>query len=410
MRVAYFDCFAGASGDMTLGALVDAGADPEALRKALAGLGLGREFELRFERVRKGALAATKARVDVLSGPAHAPLYVSAKDHAHPGRHLGDVLGIVARGGLAPAARERAEAIFRRLAEAEAAVHGTTTDHVHFHEVGAVDAIVDVCGAVVGLDLLGIEAVHVSELTLGRGVVRSAHGELPAPAPAVLELCKGAPTRTRDVGHELLTPTGAAILTTLAKGYGAAPDLVLGAIGYGAGDADFEGFPNVLRVLVGETNPAAAAGEEPNRCVVLETNIDDASPQVVGYAIDRLLAAGALDAFAVPCSMKKSRPGTLLVAIARDADTAALEAVFFRETTTFGVRRHAVSRTALEREVVRVVTPHGDVGVKIGRYRGALVSATPEYEDCRRIAAASGVPLKTVQEAAQRAATVVASR
>ncbi len=391
-RIAYFDCFSGIAGDMALGALVDAGAPPEALREALRGIGCGREFDLRFDRVHRGPLAALKARVTVLREDA-------------PERHLMEVIGIIDGGDLEPAVAERARRTFERLAEAEAAVHGTTREEVHFHEVGAIDAIADVCGTAAALDLLGVEHVYSAEPVVGRGAIRSAHGELPAPGPAFLHLLAGvrAPVRTRDVPYELTTPTGAAILTTLAHAFGPAPDMALRSVGYGAGDRDPpEGLPNVLRVLVGETAAPGGPGA-PESCVAIEANLDDASPQVVGHALERLLAAGALDAFVTPAGMKNSRPGLFLTVLARDSDVERLERAIFEETTTFGVRRHAVSRTVLERSFVGVTTRFGTVRMKVGKFRGEVLQATPEFEDCRGLAERAGVPVRSVIEAAARA-------
>jgi uncharacterized protein (TIGR00299 family) protein len=399
VRIAYFDCASGCAGDMCLGALVDAGCDPARLAGMLAGLGIGREFDLSFERVKRGPLAATKARV-----------FVIGKADEHPHRRLADVLRLIDGARLPGRVAERAASAFRALAAAEAKVHGESVESVHFHEVGAVDAIVDVVGTCAALEVLGVEEVHSSEATVGRGTIRSAHGELPAPGPAVMNLLAGKPLRTRDVGHELTTPTGAALLATLAgPRFGSIPAMTLLAQGWGAGDADFKTHPNVLRVLLGETAPAAGAGAEPKgapeRCVVLEANLDDLTPQLVSAAIDALLAAGALDAFTVPCLMKKGRPGHLLAALAREGDVARIEAVFFRETTTFGVRRRAAERTVLAREIVRVATEFGEVEVKVGRLDGlGVVTAAPEYESARRLAEAKGVAVRAVIDAARAAA------
>jgi hypothetical protein len=394
MRIAYFDCFSGFAGDMALGALIDAGLDPDALRGAMAGLGLGRDFALRFEKTRRGPLAATKAHVDILvpeAGRAHRTLY--------------DVEQVIARGGLAPAVAARAAAVFRRLAAAEARVHGTSLEQVHFHEVGALDAIADICGTCAALALLGVEAVFASEPLLGRGVIRSAHGEIPAPGPAVLHLLEGLPLRSRDVGHELTTPTGAALLAELSRGFGPIPAMTLRAVGVGAGDADFPTHPNVCRVLLGD---AATASGAPDRVTVLEANLDDLSPQLVAAAVEACFAAGALDAFVVPCQMKKGRPGLILTALADEPRAAEVEAAIFRETTTFGVRRRACERTVLDRETARVETAYGPVDVKIGRRAGRLVTAMPEFETVKRLALAHGLPVRAVHEAAVAAARALA--
>lgn len=372
---------------MALGALVDAGLAPEVLARALSGLGLGSEFALRFEKVRRGPLAATKAHVDVLAkGPA---------------RTLFDVERVIERGGLEPEVAARATAVFRRLAGAEALVHGTSVAEVHFHEVGAIDAIVDICGTCAGLAALGVEEVRASEAVVGRGTIRAAHGEIPAPGPAVLRLLEGIPLRARDVGHELTTPTGAALLAVLAKSFGPIPPMTLRATGTGAGTADFPTHPNVCRVLLGDAPPARA--EAPERVLVLEANLDDLSPQLVAAALDACLAAGALDAFALPCFMKKGRPAHLLTVIAREEDARAMEELLFRETTTFGIRRHVCDRAVLAREKILVATPMGEVEVKLGRLEGKIVTATPEFESVKRLAAERKLPLRAVHEAAVRA-------
>jgi len=392
---------------MSLGALVDAGCSPDALREAVRGLGLGREFDIRFERTTRGAIAAAKVHVDVF--PRRRSL-VHVKEEAHEHRRLADVLAVLRGGGLAPRALSRAEAVFDALAGAEAKVHGSTKDEVHFHEVGAVDAIVDIAGTCAALEVLGVDRVYASEATLGRGIIRSAHGEIPAPAPAVVHILKGRPTRTRDVGHELTTPTGAALLATLAEDrFGGIPPMRLLASGWGAGDADFKTHANVLRVILGELTEAGASSDPKGApeagLLLLEADIDDQTGQEIAAAIEALLAAGALEAHATPCVMKKGRPGVTLAAIAREADRERVEAAFFRETTTFGVRRRAVERTVLAREVVPVETPLGAVLVKVGRLpSGAVASATPEFESAKKLALERGLAVREVLEAARAAA------
>ena len=402
MRIAYFDCFSGCAGDMCLGALVDAGCDEARLVAALGGLGIGKEFDLRFERVTRGAVAATKAEVYLVGqgeiGHGH------GHGHGHE-RRLRDVLAIIERGQLPPRVAARAATVFRVLAAAEAKVHGTSIDEVHFHEVGAVDAIVDVVGTCAALEILAVDEVYASEATVGRGTIRSAHGELPAPGPAVLNILAGRPIRTRDVGHELTTPTGAALLVGLAgPRFGSIPAMTLAAQGFGAGTAELASHANVLRVIVGDLTAASGGRGAPERCVVLEANLDDLTPQLVSAAVEALFAAGALDAFTIPCLMKKGRPGHLLTALAREEDVARVEAVFFRETTTFGVRRRAAERTVLAREIVKVATPWGEVEVKVGRLDGpAIVTATPEYESAKRLAEEKNVPVRAVIDAARAA-------
>lgn len=385
MKIAYFDCFSGAAGDMIVGALIDAGAPRDELLAGLGALGIS-GYELAAEKVRKQGLSAT--RFDV-----------TLTDQANqPHRHLEDVYSILNAASLTDSVRAKAKAIFRRLAEAEASVHGTTVDKIHFHEVGAVDAIVDVVGAASALELLGIERVVCSELRVGSGTVKCAHGVLPVPAPATLELIKGILFRGGDEEGELLTPTGAAVLTTLADSFGPVPAMRVTAIGHGAGSRDGAHGPNVLRVLIGESEAEA----ESDRVTVLETNIDDATPEMVGHCIERLLAEGALDAYVVPITMKKGRPGMLLAVIAPPEKVDALERIVFAESTTLGIRRHEVLRSKLRRVIETVETPYGPIRMKIGSGAG-IVTAGPEYEDCRRAALEHEVALRTVMEAARAA-------
>jgi uncharacterized protein (TIGR00299 family) protein len=388
MKLAYFDCFSGISGDMTLGALVDAGASVDALRVELEKLPV-EGWQIGAEKVRKGAIAATFVRVEV-----------TGSQHHH--RHLRDILMFIEQAPLAPRVRERAAAIFRRLGEAEARIHGVPIEKVHFHEVGAVDAIVDIVGACVGLELLGIEAVYGSAVNVGGGIVATAHGTLPVPAPASVELLRGAPTYSSGIEKELTTPTGAAILSTLAAGIGAQPPMRVAAVGYGAGSWDLPGQANVLRVMIGE---AAEAGAGDETLTMLETNLDDITPELVGWVTEQALAAGALDVFTTPAQMKKNRPGVQLSVLCAAEAADRLTELLFRETTTLGVRSYAVRRRALERAQERVETPWGAVAMKVARLDGAVLNAAPEYEDCARVARERGVPLKQVMAAAQAAFT-----
>jgi pyridinium-3,5-bisthiocarboxylic acid mononucleotide nickel chelatase len=388
MKIAYFDCFSGISGDMTLGALVDAGAPLEALRQGLARLPVG-GWKLTADKVRKAGVAATFVRVEI-----------TAQQHHH--RHLRDILKMIESAELPPRAAERATNIFRRLGEAEARIHGVPIEKVHFHEVGAVDAIVDIAGAALALELLGIERVYGSPVNVGGGTVGTEHGTLPVPAPASVELLRGAPTYSSGIEKELTTPTGAAILSTLAAGIGAQPAMKVAAVGYGAGSWDLPGQPNVLRVMVGEA-AAADAGAGDETLSVLETNLDDMTPEVAGWVMEQALAAGALDVFSSPVQMKKNRPGLLLTVLCEPAAAERLTALLFRETTTLGVRSHTVRRRALDRTQETVQTPWGAVAVKVARLDGAVVNAAPEYEDCARVARERGVPLKQVMAEAQLA-------
>ena len=383
MRVAYFDCFSGISGDMTLGALVDAGVDPRAIQGAVAGLGL--PCELTFEPVRRAGFRATYARV------------VAPHEHAH--RHLHHIEAMIDKAPLTPKQADLARRIFRRLGEAEAAVHGVDIRKIHFHEVGAVDSIVDIVGAAVGLELLGVDRFESSPVPPGRGSVKAAHGRMPLPAPGTAELLKGVPLAESTAEMEQTTPTGAAILTTVVEAFGPLPPMTVEAIGLGAGTRDPSDVANILRLFVGTV--ATPAGSD--RVWVLETNLDDLPGEVVGHATTQLLAAGALDVWVTPIQMKKNRPGVLISVLCGEEAIPALEAVLFRETTTLGIRRHAVSRHKLHRRAVTVETPFGPVQGKLGWLDGRPPTFSPEYEDCARVAAARGVPLREVYEAAHAA-------
>jgi pyridinium-3,5-bisthiocarboxylic acid mononucleotide nickel chelatase len=385
VRIAYFDCFSGISGDMVLGALVDAGADLGQIEAELRKLRL-EGWSISAEKVKRGAIFATHVKVE------------SSEGHHHRG--LSIILGRIDKAGLAPRAADRARRIFTRLAEAEAKVHNMPVEQVHFHEVGAVDSIVDIVGAAVGFELLGIDEFACSALDVGAGQVKTAHGLLPVPAPATAELLRGAPMYTSGMAHELVTPTGAAIATTLSTHYAEIPEMTLRAVGYGAGSSNLTEKANILRILIGE-NAMTEAGEHWDAPVsVIETNLDDMSPQIYGYFVERALAAGALDVFSTAVQMKKNRPGVLLTILCDAAHTARLIDLVFRETTTIGVRTYDVRRKVLDREIVPVATPFGEVRMKISRMDGSVLNATPEYEDCQRLATEKGIPLKQVIAAA----------
>ncbi len=389
MRCGFFDCFSGAAGDMILAALVSAGYPLEALQELVRRLRLP-GVEVESSQVRRAGLAGTQIRVIV---PPEA-------QRAH--RHLPHILELIAAAGLPPDVAENARRIFRRLAEAEAAVHGVTPEQVHFHEVGAADAIVDVVGACAGLHALGIERLVCAPIPTGSGTVQCEHGLMPVPAPATAELLKGVPLAACDEPGELTTPTGAAILTTLAAGFGPLPALRISAIGYGAGTRDSRTRPNILRLLIGELEDAPPADEQ-DTVIVLETQIDDATGQAIAHAAARLLEAGALDVYAVPIVMKKGRPGQLLTVLCRDSEAAALEDLLFAETTTFGIRRHTCSRHMLARRHETVATPFGPLRIKVGQRGGRVVQAWPEYDDCARAAREHSAALREVQAAALRA-------
>jgi uncharacterized protein (TIGR00299 family) protein len=385
VKIAYFDCIAGASGDMILGALVDAGLAEETLRKRLAALRLD-DFELQIRRVVKNGFQATKVDVHV-------------RDDV-PERHLGDIEKVIRGSDLPPDTQERAMAIFGRLCEVEAGIHGSSPEEVHLHELGGVDAIVDVVGALVGLDALGIERVYSSPLPMGRGFVRGAHGQIPLPAPATLALLEGVPVTGSDLEMELVTPTGAALLTALAEDFGAIPTMTLTAVGYGAGTRDLP-IPNVLRILIGEQ--AAPGDALVQTLVLLETNIDDMNPEIYEHVMQKLFGIGALDVFLSPLQMKKSRPATMVHVLCLPEDVGAIKAVLFAETTTLGIRQTEVTRHALSRSVETVETPYGSVRVKIASWGEGQSKSSPEYEDCRRLAEEHDVPLREVYRAVEQA-------
>jgi uncharacterized protein (TIGR00299 family) protein len=372
MKICYLDAFSGISGDMLVGALVDAGAPAETVAEALGALGTGAAFQ--FEKTRRCGIGATK-------------FHVTGGDH-HSHRHLSHILDMIGGASLPPRVKQNASAVFRRLGEAEARVHQVPVEKVHFHEVGAVDSICDIVGACLGIELLGVEEIHCSALNLGSGTAKMAHGILPVPAPATAALVEGKPVYARGPEVELTTPTGAAIATTLAARFGAMPAMRITASGYGAGGHDFPEQPNVLRVLVGEKTGASEA----TTVAVIEAHIDDSSPEVLGYVLERLIEAGALDAALAPLTMKKGRPGVLLRVIARTEDQEALAQFVFAETSTLGLRIYQAERRVEERHTVEVETPHGKVRVKVsgfGHY-------APEYEDCRRLAIETRTPLRDI--------------
>jgi uncharacterized protein (TIGR00299 family) protein len=368
---------------MTLGALIDAGVESAAITDSLASLGL--PIQVVVEKVRKGGFAATSVRVE-------AP-------HEHKHRHLHHVEEIVQRGRITPRQSDLALRIFRRLAEAEATVHGLPIEKVHFHEVGALDSIADIVGAAVGLDLLGAERFTSRPVPTGCGTVACAHGLMPIPAPGTAELLKGVPLAPTTIQAELTTPTGAAILTTVVQEWIGQPTMTVERIGHGAGRRDLAEQPNLLRLFVGTAESPAVR----DTVWMLETNLDDLPAEVIGYCYERLLAAGALDVFTTPIFMKKNRPGVLLSVLAAEAVLPALEDILFRETTTFGIRRYPVSRHKLERKPCTVTTPWGPVQGKLGWTEGRPAVFSPEYEDCARLAREHGVALREVYLRAQQA-------
>lgn len=383
MKTAHFDCFSGISGDMTLGALIDAGVDEQAIRQGIDSLGL--PIQLHVQKVRKGGFAATCVRVE-------------GKDEKNH-RHLPQVEAIIQRGNLSARQRDLAVRIFRRLAEAEATVHGMPLEKVHFHEVGALDSIADIVGSAIGLDLLGVERFTSRAVPTGSGMVKCAHGMMPIPAPGTVALLKGVPLAPSPIQAELTTPTGAAILTTVVDQWLDSPVMTVERVGHGSGQMDFPEQPNLLRLFVGTASTPA----ETDRVWVLETNLDDLPAEVIGYCYEQLLAAGALDVFTTPIFMKKNRPAVLLSVLAPEEAVSRLEDILFRETTTFGIRRYPASRHKLQRRPCTVHTPWGPIQGKLGWREGAPPVFSPEYEDCARVARQHHVALREVYLQAQRA-------
>ncbi|MBW8058479.1 MAG: nickel pincer cofactor biosynthesis protein LarC [candidate division NC10 bacterium] len=389
MRIAYFDCYSGISGDMILGALVDAGVPLETLRFEVKKLRLP-GVDLKAEKTRRGEFVGTRVHVITPQEP-------------HPHRHLSDILTLLEKSELAEAVLIPARRIFERLGEAEAAVHGVPVERIHFHEVGALDTVVDVTGALIGLNTLGIHEIYASALNVGGGKVQAAHGELPIPAPGTAHLLRGIPVYGSPVEAELTTPTGAAIISTLAKSFGALPPLTVDQIGYGAGSLDLPGRANLLRLIVGERIDDL----EKDEVTVLETNIDDMNPQLYEPLMEALFEAGALDVFLTPIIMKKSRPATVVSVIVPAGLEESIGPILLRFSSTFGVRSKRMHRQTLPRETVTVQTRFGEVRVKVGRLQGRPIHLVPEYEDCRRLAEIGGIPPGEIMAAAVEAARAI---
>jgi len=391
-KIAYLDCSSGISGDMLLAALLDAGLERDLLFNELRKLPLA-GYEFRCARVLRGSLTGTQVEIDV--------------PQPQPERHLGEIRQLLEGSALTEAVRTQALKMFERLAEVEGKLHGKPAAEIHFHEVGAVDAILDIVGACVGLELLEIDELSCSPLNVGGGQVETAHGTLPVPAPATAELLKGAPIYSSGVEGELVTPTGAVIVATLASSFGPMPPIKVARIGYGAGSRDYSGHPNIARLFVGER--AEVSDSEPrvtnpaNVVTVIEANVDDMSPQLYGYLVERALDAGALDITCSSIQMKKNRPGLEISVLCVPERAEGLAQLLFEETTTIGLRIHEAGRLVLDREVVKVETPYGTVRVKIAKRAGKVINVSPEYEDCQRLAAEKSVPLKQVILAAQLA-------
>ena len=391
-KIAYLDCSSGISGDMLLAALLDAGLERDLLLNELRKLPLA-GYEFRCARVLRGSLTGTQVEIDV--------------PQPQPERHLGEIRQLLEGSALTEAVRTQALKMFERLAEVEGKLHGKPATEIHFHEVGAVDAFLDIVGACVGLELLEIDELSCSPLNVGGGQVETAHGTLPVPAPATAELLKGAPIYSSGVEGELVTPTGAVIVATLASSFGPMPPIKVARIGYGAGSRDYSGHPNIARLFVGER--AEVSDSEPrvtnpaNVVTVIEANVDDMSPQLYGYLVERALDAGALDITCSSIQMKKNRPGLEISVLCVPERAEGLAQLLFEETTTIGLRIHEAGRLVLDREVVKVETPYGTVRVKIAKRAGKVINVSPEYEDCQRLAAEKSVPLKQVILAAQLA-------
>lgn len=388
MKTLYLDCFSGASGDMLTGALIDAGADFAALRTCLESLGVD-GFEVRADRTVKHGIRATQFRVIV------------KEDHDHPHRHLADVLAIIDGASLPDAVRAGSAAVFRRIAEVEAAIHNTSVDEIHFHEVGAVDSIVDIVGAHAARHLLGIEQTFASALALGHGTIKCAHGVLPVPAPATAALLEGVPCYAGEVAAELTTPTGAALVSQWAAGYGPMTEMRIASIGYGAGQRDLPGRPNVLRAIVGEADSVLAGTE--TICVV-EANVDDMPAELLAPLMADFLTRGAKDAFVTPILGKKGRPGHLITVLCGEAGLADVTRCFFLGSSTFGVRIRSERRICLEREWKKAKTPWGEVRVKIAHFEDQVCRTAPEFEDCRALAERARVPVLSVYQQALAAA------
>ncbi len=385
MRIAYFDCSSGISGDMTLGAMVDAGVRLDQLNEAVASLGLP-GVKLIAQEVKKHGFRATQVTVE------HEP------EHKH--RHLHHIEAMIDGSRLTAVQKDLSRRIFQRLAEAEAKVHGATVQKVHFHEVGAVDSIADIVGAAVAWDLLGAKRLIVSPIPTGTGRITIAHGECNIPAPATAELLRGIPLAASDVQSELTTPTGAAIVATLAEGFGPLPAMTIETIGYGAGQRDLPQQANILRLVVGEAADAALPADA---VWVLQTNLDDASGELIGHCIAQLWDAGPLDVYTTAIQMKKNRPGVQLSILCRAEQIAAMEAIVFRETGTLGIRRWSAARHILPRDIRRVATAWGPVDGKVGRLEDGSMHFAPEYESCRQVAVEHRVPLRDIYAAAQQA-------
>ena len=383
-RAAYFDCYSGISGDMILGALFDLGVSPGKIRKALKTLDLN-GYKLQTSKVQRGLIAGTKAHVKI----------EKVSHSHHRARKYSDIKKLLANSGLSSTSKKNAMDVFRRIAEVEAAVHKTTIEKIHFHEVGAVDSIVDIVGGVVAIESLKLDRIYSSPLNVGEGFVECAHGYLPVPAPATLKLLKGIPTFSSGIKRELTTPTGAAMIGFYADQFGSLPAMTIIDDGYGAGDHIIPTMPNMLRVILGEVDE-----ESDEELVLIETNIDDMNPELYEAAMDSLFKAGALDVYLSPIIMKKSRPASKISVLSTERSRDIMTQVLLQETSSFGVRYYKVGRTVLEREIKTVKTSYGPIKIKIGKFNGRTLQASPEYEDCKKISKIKKVPVRNIYDEA----------
>ena len=389
MTIAYFDCFSGISGDMILGALVDLGIEPSSLANELDKLNLD-EFTIDFKKVTKHSIAATHAVVEERN--------LDQKRHNnHHHRHLSDIFAILDQSSLQPDIIHQSKQIFDKLAEAEAKVHDTSKDKVHLHEVSGIDSIVDIVGTVIGLNLLGIEKIYASPISLGTGFVTCDHGKMPVPVPGTMEILKDIPVRPTEIRKELTTPTGAAVISSLTESFGPMPKMVIKQIGYGAGTRDLTEIPNLLRIVIGQENDT-----DQDEVYIIETNIDDNSPEIIGHVMEKLFNIGALDVFLTPIFMKKNRPGTKLSVICNLHNCDDMVSIILNETTTFGVRRYKVNRDKLSRDLIEIETKWGTIQAKRGFMKDKHIKTIPEFEDCRKIAVANDIPIREVYETAIR--------
>jgi len=386
-KVAYFDCFSGISGDMTLGVLVDLGLKPEFLKDELLKLNLD-GYKINFNKVQKHGITGTKVDIELDNHDHH-------HEHNHHGRHLSDIIKLISESQLNQDVKDMAEKIFTRLGEAEAKVHNVDIEKIHFHEVGAVDSILDIVGSAIGINALEIDKIYSSPLPLGQGFIKSSHGVMPVPAPATVELLRGIPAKRTEVSAELVTPTGAAIISTITDSFGPIPDMTIENIGYGAGTKDFTEQPNLLRVIIGTSKDVY----ESDVINVVETNIDDMSPQVYDLLMDKLFSIGALDVFLTPILMKKNRPAIKLTVLVELTKLQEACACILSETTTMGVRIYEANRKKLAREMTEIETEYGKVNVKLGKIGDEVIKIIPEYDNCKQLAEKNNVPIMKVHQA-----------